>query len=84
MQFLKSKYTSLKKTALHYFYPNENPTDIDKQAFKFLDDGEVDLFIEHMEKNDVNLNVKDWNSASLLIKAQDVANNTSAKKKLIP
>jgi hypothetical protein len=36
------------------------------------------MFIEFMESNpDVNINVADYNKASLLIKAQDVANNSN-------
>jgi hypothetical protein len=41
------------------------------------------MFIQFMEANpDVNLNVVDFNKASLLIKAQDVANNSNQYKKM--
>ena len=43
----------------------------------------MDLFIQFIEENpDVNLNVVDYNKASLLIKAQDVANNSNQYKKM--
>jgi len=42
------------------------------------------MFIQFMEDNpDINLNVVDFNKASLLIKAQDVANNSNHYKKMI-
>ena len=72
MNFLKEKYSLVKKKTLHYFNPNENPTDLDKYAFNLLDKAEVEFFIEFMEKNDVNLDVLDFNKNSLLIKAQAI------------
>ncbi len=50
---------------------------------QLLDRAEVDMFIQFIEQNtDVNLNVVDYNKASLLIKAQDVANNSNQYKKM--
>ena len=63
-------------------YPDDNPTDHDKYAFMLLDKAEVDLFIDFMEMNNVNINVKDYSSASLLIKAQGIPTyqNSHTKK----
>lgn len=48
-----------------------------------MDRAEVDMFVQFMEENpDINLNVVDFNKASLLIKAQDVANNSNMYKKM--
>ena len=44
MNFFKQKYSEMKKKALHYFNPNENPTDKDKYAFMLLEKAQIDLF----------------------------------------
>lgn len=50
---------------------------------KLLDRADIDSFVLFMEENpDINLNVVDFNKASLLIKAQDVANNSNMYKKM--
>jgi len=50
---------------------------------QLLDRAEVDMFVQYLEENtDINLNVVDFNKASLLIKAQDVANNSNMYKKM--
>lgn len=77
MDFLKKSITSIKKSALHWYNPNENPTELDKYAFNLLDKAEVDLFIEFMEMKKVNVNVVDYNKASLLMKAQGVPSFTN-------
>jgi hypothetical protein len=41
------------------------------------------MFIDYMENNPVNLHVREFTSANLLILAQDVANNTNTYKKAI-
>lgn len=48
MNFFKQKFDVIKKKTLHYFNPDENPTDVDKYAFNLLDKAEIDLFIEFM------------------------------------
>lgn len=45
MNFINKTFTSIKKSALHWYNPNENPTQFDKYAFNLLDKAEVDLFI---------------------------------------
>lgn len=45
MNFLAKTYTSIKKSALHFINPNENPTEFDRYAFNLLQKAEVDLFI---------------------------------------
>lgn len=72
MNFFKDKISLIKKKTLHYFNPNENPTDLDKYAFNLLDKVEVESFIQFMEEKNVNINVLDFNKNSLLIKAQGI------------
>lgn len=81
MNFLRNTYTNLVKKTKHYLNPNENPTEIDKYAFNLLDKAEVDSFIEFMEANEVNIHVVDWNKTSLLMKAQDMANESKGYRK---
>ena len=83
MNYLKQKYSTLKKKTLHYFNPNENPTDIDRYAFNLLDKAEIDLFIEFMDENPVNLNVIDYSKSSLLIKAVGIPTYVNAHTKLL-
>ena len=83
MDFLKRNATALKKKTMQWMYPNENPTDLDKYAFNLLDKAEVELFIDFMEKNNVNLNVMDYNKANLLIKAQAIPTYQNAHTKLL-
>lgn len=45
MNFLSDKLKLTKKVFAHYWNPNENPTQKDKQALQFLDRAEVELFI---------------------------------------
>lgn len=83
MNFIKQSIGSVKKSAMHWMFPNDNPTDHDKYAFMLLDKAEVDLFIEFMENNDVNINVKDFSSSSLLIKAQGMPSYRNDHTKLL-
>lgn len=83
MDFLKKNLISLKKTAQHWYNPNENPTQFDKYAFNLLEKAEVDLFIEFMELNNVNLNVVDYNKTSLLIKAQGIPTYSNQHTKVL-
>jgi hypothetical protein len=83
MDFVKSKWSGLVKAYKHYTNPNDNPTDEDKKAFRLLDNGEVDLFIDFVESNPVNIHIRDFSTVNFLIKAQDVANDTNAVKKLL-
>jgi hypothetical protein len=66
---------------MHWINPNENPTQLDKYAFNLLDKAEVDLFIDFMEMNQVNVNVVDYNKASLLLKAQGIPTFTNEHTK---
>lgn len=50
MNYLKQQYSSIKKKALQYINPNENPTDKDKYAFNLLDKAQVSPFIEFIQK----------------------------------
>ncbi len=83
MNFLKNSLTAVKKNAMHWINPNENPTQLDKYAFNLLDKAEVDLFIDFMEMNQVNINVVDYNKASLLMKAQGIPTFTNDHTKLL-
>ena len=83
MDFLKQKYLTIRKKALQYINPNENPTDIDKYAFNLLDKAQVDLFVDFMDKNPVNLYVIDFSKANLLIKAANIPTYTNAHTKLL-
>lgn len=62
----------MKKSAMHWINPNQNPTQFDKYAFNLLEKAEVDLFIQFMQLNNVNINVVDYSKTSLLIKAQGI------------
>lgn len=81
MDFLKRNVFALKKKTMTWIYPNENPTDADKYAFNLLDKAEVDLFIDFMEKGNVNLNVVDHSTNNLLIKAQGIPTYRNAHTK---
>ena len=83
MELIKSKFKGFVKAYKHYMNPNENPTDHDKTAFDLLNKGEVDLFIEYADSHPVNIHVRDFSTVNLLIKAQDVANDTHPCKKLL-
>lgn len=39
MEFVKSKWSGLVKSYKHLMNPNENPTDVDKQAFDLINKG---------------------------------------------
>jgi len=83
MELLKTKFKGYVKAYKHFMNPNENPTEHDKVAFDLLNKAEVDLFIEYAETHPVNIHVRDYNTVNLLIKAQDVANDTHPCKKLL-
>lgn len=83
MNFLAKTYTSIKKSALHFINPNENPTEFDRYAFNLLQKAEVDLFIEFMELNKVNINIVDYSKISLLIKAQGIPTYANEHTKLL-
>ena len=48
-----------------------------------MDKAEVDLFIEFIEMNNVNINVVDYNKASLLMKAQGIPTYDNDHTKLL-
>jgi ankyrin repeat protein len=83
MDYLKSSIGSIKKTVSHFINPNQHPTEFDKYAFNLLDKAEVDLFIEFMELKNVNINVVDYNTTSLLIKAQAIPTYQNEHTKLL-
>ena len=83
MDFISGKVKGIVKAYKQYMHPNDNPTEHDRTAFDLLNKGEVDLFIEYAETHPVNIHVKDYSSVNLLIKAQDVTNDTHPCKKLL-